>query len=70
MGLGSHRRWCEVAVGRSAAMFGKWSEQAEALGDSVGANDPGTANHLYAAASRLREEAYKRRDAYVQLRTS
>lgn len=56
-GLGSHRRWCEAAVGRAASILGRQAEQAEALGDQVGPNEMAAANHLWAAASLLRKAA-------------
>lgn len=63
-GLGAHRRWCPVAVGRSAAFIGRLSQQAESLGDTVGPNEYGAANHLWAAAALLREKAARLRDEY------
>lgn len=56
-GLGAHWRWCEVRVGHSAAMYGRLSEEAESLGDRIGANLPGAANAAYRAASALLSEA-------------
>lgn len=56
-GLGRHRRWCPVIVGRLAAIYGPESEAIEALGDQVGSNDPSVANALYHASSRLRAYA-------------
>lgn len=63
-GLGAHRRWCPASVGPTAAMLGKWSEQAESLGDSVGPNEMGASNNLWRAASLLREAAEKARDEW------
>lgn len=63
-GLGSHRRWCPWSVGASASFFGRLSEQAESLGDTVGANETGAANHLYAAAALLKAKAERLRDEY------
>lgn len=63
-GMGSHKRWCEAVVGRHAHMLGKWSERAESLGDSVGPNEMGAANHLWAAAGLLRVAAVKRADEW------
>jgi hypothetical protein len=57
LGIGAHKRWCEIHVGRSAAFYGRLSEAAEALGDRIGGNDPGAANHCYAAAGMLKERA-------------
>ena len=59
-GIGAHRRWCEAAVGRAASIMGRQAQQAESLGDSVGPNEMGAANHLWAAASLLREGARAR----------
>jgi hypothetical protein len=56
-GLGSHRRWCRVAVGSRASLLGRAAEQAESLGDTVGANYPQAANALYGASGALREAA-------------
>ena len=58
--MGSHRRWCEAAVGRAASIMGRQAQQAESLGDSVGPNEMGAANHLWAAAALLREGARQR----------
>lgn len=55
--MGAHWRWCPEVVGFSASQFGQLSEAAESLGDRVGANEPGAANHLYRAAGMLRERA-------------
>lgn len=44
-------------MGRRASHLGTLAEQAESLGDTVGGNLPGAANHLYRAAGLLREEA-------------
>lgn len=63
-GIGAHRKWCENSVGRSAHMLGRWSQQAESLGDSVGPNEMGAANHLWAAAGLLREAAKKRAEEW------
>jgi hypothetical protein len=56
-GLGSHRRWCPALVGPHASALGQLGEQAEALGDSIGANDHGAANACYHAADILLQEA-------------
>lgn len=58
-GLGSHWRWCPESVGRSASFIGQLAEAAESLGDRVGANNTGAANHLYMASSLLRVQAIK-----------
>lgn len=63
-GKGSHRRWCEASVGRGASLLGRYSEQAESLADSVGANNTGAASYLYAAAGLLRKDAIARRDEF------
>jgi hypothetical protein len=57
VGLGAHRRWCKAVVGRGAAFLGELSVKADNLADTVGSNDPGASNHLYAAAGLLRERA-------------
>lgn len=56
-GLGSHWRWCEAKVGRTASLLGQLSEQAESLGDRVGPNEMGAANHLWQASALLRKKA-------------
>jgi hypothetical protein len=40
--------------------MGRQAQQAESLGDSVGPNEMGAANHLWAAAALLREGARQR----------
>jgi len=59
-GLGSHRRWCPEVVGEAASYLGLKSEEAEHLGDLVGANCAGAANALYRAAGLLLVEARRR----------
>jgi hypothetical protein len=59
-GGGAHWRWCPAVVGRTASLLGQQADAAEDLGDRVGANVPGAANHLYVAASLLREAARER----------
>ena len=44
--------------------MGQQADRAESLGDSVGANSPVAANHLYAAAGLLREDARLRAEEY------
>lgn len=58
---GAHRRWCRVSVGLLASARGKQAEAAENLADSVGSNNPGAANHLYAASALLRAQAMAHR---------
>lgn len=40
--------------------MGRRAQQAESLGDSLGPNEMGAANHLWAAAALLREGAKSR----------
>lgn len=56
-GQGAHWRWCPEEVGLAASRYGIMSQQAENLGDQVGANETGAANHLYRAAGLLRKKA-------------
>lgn len=63
-GLGSHKRWCKESVGLAASLYGSWSEQIESIADSVGSNNIAVSNHLYIAASMLREQAMQRRDEF------
>lgn len=56
-GHGAHKRWCPAVVGPTAAMLGRYAEQAESLGDRVGPNEMGASNHLWQAASLLRKAA-------------
>lgn len=69
-GKGSHKRWCEVAVGPHAAYLGRLSEQAESLGDSIGPNEMGAANHAWAAAGLLRAAAQQRAEDYQAAQVS
>lgn len=64
-GLGSHRRWCPEAVGRGAALLGRYAEQAESLADSVGSNNTTAANLLYAAAGYLLDDARARKAEFL-----
>lgn len=57
-GLGSHQRTCKTQPGY---LFAKWANEAKGLGDSVGPNEMAAANHLWAAAGLLAEEAKRRR---------
>lgn len=65
-GKGAHWRWCPEEVGLRAHMLGRWSEQAEALADTVGSNNPGAANALYHAAGLLRDDAEQHKRKRVQ----
>lgn len=67
-GEGAHWRWCPAVVGRHANVLGVLSDEAEALGDRVGANQTGAANHLWVAAGLLREAAEERRDEFQAAR--
>lgn len=53
-GLGRHKRWCHAVVGRAASVYGPMSERVEAMGDTVGSNNPGLANRYYDLAARTR----------------
>ena len=64
-GKGSHWRWCRHHVGLTAHLAGTRAEQAESLADSIGANNAGAANHLYAAASMLRADALAAKERYL-----
>lgn len=63
-GLGAHWRWCPVAVGKSASYWGQLSVAIDVLADTVGSNDPESANYLYAASGRLRTKADRRAAAH------
>lgn len=63
-GLGSHRRWCQRAVGVIASRYGEAAEACERFGDMVGPNDMGLANALWAASSRLREHAVRHKESH------
>lgn len=65
-GQGAHKRWCEAVVGRSAALMGRYAEQADSLGDNVGPNEMGAANHLWIAAGMLRTRAIHLAVAYQE----
>lgn len=56
-GKGAHWRWCPKVVGPSASMMGRYAQQADSLGDSVGANDMGASNLLWQASGMLRTRA-------------
>lgn len=64
-GQGRHWRWCSRVVGFAASMLGQQAEQAEALGDQIGPNVMGAANHCWAAAALLRKEADAAAEAYM-----
>jgi hypothetical protein len=51
-------------VGFAASRYGQWSELIESIADSVGSNNFAVSNHLYIAASMLREQANERRDEF------
>lgn len=68
-GKGSHWRWCPVAVGPHAWLFGTLSQQAENLADTIGGNDPVAANHCYAAAGLLKERAVAAREYWREHQT-
>ena len=63
-GKGAHWRWCPVVVGRNASITGQQSARANNLADEVGANEPGAANHLYAAAALVRRKANEQAEAF------
>jgi uncharacterized coiled-coil protein SlyX len=50
---GAHKRWCPEVVGEKAARLGRLAEEAESLGDRIGAYDPESANDCYRAEARL-----------------
>ena len=66
LGLGAHIRWCPRIVGHIAAIRGHQSEQAEALADSVGANNPEAANLLYVASAMLLSNANELKQQFQQ----
>lgn len=51
-GLGAHSPRCMTQPGW---MWRRLYDQAEALGDAIGSNDPGAANMAYAIAARLKQ---------------
>lgn len=53
-GLGSHRRHCRHNPAYDRRI--EWADKAEHLGDMIGPNNMGAANHCYAAAGALRKE--------------
>lgn len=57
---GAHRRWCRTQVGYLPSILGPLSEQIEGAGDTIGSNDTGLANQLYAASAGLRAYANAR----------
>lgn len=69
-GQGAHWRWCPELVGPEASRFGILADQAEALGDQVGANNTSAANHLYIAASLLHTQAEERMRRFKGLETA
>lgn len=48
-------------------MMGRYAERADSLGDSVGPNEMGASNHLWAAAGLLRKAAAERALEYQEL---
>lgn len=52
-GAGAHRRFCRALHGRPAFQAYRQSQAAGSLADWVGSNEPGAANHLYAASGAL-----------------
>lgn len=65
-GEGAHWRWCEKVVGRAAWLLGQLSQQCEDLGDRIGSNDPGAANHCYTASGLLRTRATEAKAAHME----
>jgi hypothetical protein len=65
-GKGAHRRYCPWVVGANASIMGRYAERAASLGDSVGPNEMGAANHLWAAAALLRKAAAERALEYQE----
>jgi hypothetical protein len=70
LGMGSHKRWCVAVVGPHAAYLGRLSEQAESLGDSIGPNEMGAANHVWAASALLRAAAELRAEEFRDRQTT
>lgn len=66
-GKGAHWRWCSRVVGPRAAIVGPLSEEAEGLGDRIGANAPAAANACYAASMAARLEASRAVEEFVRL---
>lgn len=64
LGLGAHRRWCPEVIGRQASFLGRLAEDAEDLGDQIGPNVMGAANHCYEASGLLRKAAQEAADAF------
>lgn len=65
-GQGAHWRWCPWVVGANASIMGQQADRAESLGDSVGPNEMGASNHLWAAAALLRKAAAERALEYQE----
>jgi len=64
-GVGRHRRWCAEVVGYGASLLGRFSQQAETLGDQIGSNNTRAANMAYSLASELRQDANARAAEYM-----
>jgi len=54
-------------VGAQAAYLGRLAQQADDLGDAIGPNEFGAANHAWAAAALLREAASQRARQYREV---
>lgn len=65
-GEGRHVRWCPWVVGAAASQLGEMSEQAETLGDRIGANNVLAANMAYQLAGELKRDACERASKYMQ----
>ena len=64
-GEGRHWRWCPNVVGVAASHLGQLAEEAEGLGDRIGANNAGAANMAYATSGVLREDARRRAEEFM-----
>lgn len=59
-GLGSHRRHCPRNPNYDIRLM--WADRAEDIGDSIGPNNMGAANHCYTAAGLLRQQVKQQRE--------